>query len=112
MKESVYVTGLGLVSHLGSDRNTNWRNITHSRGQAPAVNRGGFSRAKELVEGASTEAVQDACLTSADPERVGCTVSASKPLFDGDTLVPPDAINDFVSRRFGFAGEKRNVIAA
>lgn len=28
------------------------------------------------------------------------------------TWVPPDAINDFVSNRFGLAGERRNVIAA
>jgi 3-oxoacyl-[acyl-carrier-protein] synthase II len=52
------------------------------------------------------------CIQGVDSTRFGCTVSASKPLFDDDRVIPPDAINDFVANQFGLEGERRNVIAA
>ena len=78
----------------------------------------GFLRAKELAEKSTTEALQQAGFWSeeklqhVDPERFGCTVSASKPLFKEDVPCPPEVLNDFVVHHFGFSGESRNVIAA
>ncbi len=54
----------------------------------------------------------DGILQGVDPERVGCTISASKPLFHEDTPYAPDILNEFVSRSFGLKGESRNIIAA
>ena len=51
-------------------------------------------------------------LADVDPERVGCTVSASKPLFEGEAVLAPDLINDEVCEHFGITGERRNVVAA
>lgn len=85
---------------------------------------------------ATAEAWKNAGLSQCnlDPERIGCTVSASKPLFmpssptvvsggsmdsplttagnDDFRVVPSDEILRSVRRRFGFQGESRNVIAA
>ena len=51
-------------------------------------------------------------LQDVDSERMGCTVSASKPLFGDEAIVAPDGITDFVRSRFGLAGESRNLVAA
>jgi 3-oxoacyl-[acyl-carrier-protein] synthase II len=71
-----------------------------------------------MAESATSQALEQAGLgyqsdlRHVDPERVGCVVSASKPLFDSDSIVAPDRINAFVKSRFGFTGESRNVVAA
>jgi 3-oxoacyl-[acyl-carrier-protein] synthase II len=121
---AVVVTGLGLCSPLGMDVPTNWRMLNVpspfalSRFLAGEGKYEGLARAKELVEIACAEALKDAglwdghALQDIDPERIGCTVSASKPLFEEDVPHPPDVINDFIVQRFGLEGESRNVIAA
>jgi 3-oxoacyl-[acyl-carrier-protein] synthase II len=78
----------------------------------------GLARAQELSSLAAIEALSGAGLWNGqdlqniDPERIGCTFSASKPLFDDDCPMAPDVINNFVSNQFGLQGERRNVIAA
>lgn len=117
----VVITGLGIVSPLGQGIEENWKNLTGDPWVPRQGSRGmtnGFDRAKELSRSAAAEALSDAGLwdgqsfQNINPERMGCTVSASKPLFDGDEPVAPDKINDFVANHFGVRGECRNVIAA
>ena len=89
----------------------------HRWGLSPQVHLNGFSRARALAEAAAAEALTQASLwdgqslQNIDSERIGCTVSASKPLFN-EGWVAPDAINHAIADRFGLAGERRNVIAA
>jgi 3-oxoacyl-[acyl-carrier-protein] synthase II len=130
---SVVITGLGVCTPLGDGVATNWKNLTgcsvrpvqktHHVASSEQVRRSsvdGFRQAANLAEGAAGEVLRDAglwderTLQSIDPERAGCTVSASKPLFDSsrDSPRPPDELNDLVCSRFGLRGENRNVIAA
>jgi 3-oxoacyl-(acyl-carrier-protein) synthase len=89
-------------------------NFGQTRRSAPT----GFERACEFSRWAAAEALTDAGLWDGnglqdiDPERISCTVSASKPLFDENRPLPPDVINDYVADQFGLEGERRNVIAA
>jgi len=143
MSGCVIVTGLGVVSPLGQGVKENWKNLIGAdRASARNDTRGpahtGFERACELSQLAAAEALADAglwdgeSLQNIDPERIGCTVSVSKPLATSSPAVtgrgsmdsppgsagndvcwaPPDTINDFVANRFGLRGECRNVIAA
>src|ERR1035438_6216527 len=111
MTGQVVVTGLGIISPLGTGVERNWENLTRGAAgmgfkPAPAISNG-FERARELSRLATMEALSDAGLwdgkglQNVDPERVGCTVSASKPLFDGNNPMAPDAVNDFVANGFG-----------
>jgi 3-oxoacyl-[acyl-carrier-protein] synthase II len=52
-------------------------------------------------------------LQGVDPDRIGCTFSASKPLFNGGgEIQAPEVIQETIARQFGFQGEQRNVVAA
>jgi 3-oxoacyl-[acyl-carrier-protein] synthase II len=141
---AVVITGLGLVTPLGGDAPTSWKNLIDKPIPSPGRRTGegcdegtsgvpspctlshlsagegcarGFQRAREMAGRACLEALKDAGLwdgerlAGVDPARAGCTVSASKPLFEGVWL-PPDRITSFVRDRFGLRGESRNVIAA
>ncbi len=118
MSEKVVVTGMGIVSPLGKGIARNWQNLTEPssglRPPSPAsprekagpalahrqVGEGvhaageGIFCAKKLAEKSSLEALQAAglwdgqSLQGVDPERIGCTVSASKPLFHASHLAP------------------------
>jgi 3-oxoacyl-[acyl-carrier-protein] synthase II len=131
MPPEILITGLGMVSPLGDSAPLSWKNLSQSSvgtvpnlepirlwGLSPEVRFNGFLRARGLAEQVTKEALTDAglwndgALQNIDPERAGCTVSASKPLFDGDTPLPPELINEFVVQHFGLRGESRNVIAA
>jgi len=72
-----------------------------------------------MAVAAAKEALQQAGLWDGsrlliDPETLGCTVSASKPLFGNgrEEIIAPDAIHQELRRRFAFRGESRNLIAA
>ena len=127
----VIVTGMGVCSPLGQGLAANWKNLTdHSfcseqkeeRGASFATSKrrdiSGLLKAKELSELAAIEALENAglwdgqSLQNSNPERVGCTVSASKPFLASARTIPPDVINQFVAHRFALQGESRNVIAA
>jgi 3-oxoacyl-[acyl-carrier-protein] synthase II len=145
MIPKVMISGLGIVSPLGIGATANWKNLTQCSlgtvptdhyvrdwGLSPISNISGFLRAKELVMKATAEALQQAAMENVDLERIGCTISASKPLFaspglaapspDGRgasaawgealSVVPPETINDLVCEKFHLEGERRNVIAA
>lgn len=119
MKESVVITGVGITTSLGVGLKANWEILTTEKATgSPIVALGddissGLPRAQLLATQACSEALATARLPSfIDPLRVGCTVSASKPLFDGDLPQPPEKLNEFVRNRFGIQGECRNVIAA
>jgi 3-oxoacyl-(acyl-carrier-protein) synthase len=116
MGERVFITGVGITTTLGEGMSQNWSRLISSSSpqivSKPNADRGLY-RAKQLDEQAVAEALAGANLPSSiDPERIGCTVSASKPLFDGDLPQPPEKLNEFVRNRFGIQGECRNVIAA
>ena len=117
---NVVVTGLGLSTSLGQGVEANWPRVAHQKPSAPdALPSQGLTRAKTLTQHSVDEALTDArlwngrALENIFPERLGCTFSASKPLFD-EASHPhaPDIMTDFVSSRYGIEGEKRNVIAA
>ncbi len=138
MKPRVVITGMGITTPLGQGLEENWVNLCggypEDRLAGTAVNGSliklpftdslasrcsglpplGIDRAKQLAEQSCTEALSTAGLSSSfiDPERLGSTVSASKPLFDGDTPKAPEKLNEFIRDRFGVRGECRNVIAA
>ena len=138
MADGVMVTGLGIVSPLGGGVDENWTNLVgaalvaalHERFDSDRCNFDvsdraatraaptGLERALEMSRLAATEAMTNAglwdgqSLQNIDPERIGCTVSASKPFADENSWIAPDVVNDFVSGQFGLAGERRNVVAA
>ncbi|MFA5976445.1 MAG: beta-ketoacyl-[acyl-carrier-protein] synthase family protein [Elusimicrobiota bacterium] len=78
--------------------------------------KGALSLAQQAVE----EALRDAgfwdgqALQGIDPDRLGCTVSVSKPLFQDNVfnVFPPERVNESIRLHFGMAGESRNVVAA
>lgn len=132
MKTRIVITGIGLSTSLGEGVSANWEALT--QGQRSFVHNSssnGFLHAKQLAESATLEALSKSNLINfqgqspevllnrvwglsleVDPERLGSTVSASKPLFDGDSPQPPELLNEYLRERFGFSGEARNVIAA
>lgn len=66
-----------------------------------------------LAMSAADEALRDAGNPMIDPERFGCTLSASKPIFGADdTIFPPEVIGSEIRAHFGLRGEYRNVVAA
>jgi 3-oxoacyl-[acyl-carrier-protein] synthase II len=124
MSVEIAITGMGVCSLLGDGIEANWKALrqaeSHERSQEIIA---GWPRTQELSLKAVKEALAGAGLLDGeklrgvDPQRFGCTFSASKPLFlsvegpDG-RVVPPDAINQWIKEQFGFSGESRNVIAA
>jgi 3-oxoacyl-[acyl-carrier-protein] synthase II len=118
METKAIITGLGVYSSLGEGVETNWKNLTEQIFPKANIATGGYSRACVLARSAVQEALNDALLweghtlQSVDPERVGCIVSASKPLFDGECVISPDCINRGIKKHFGLSGESRNVVAA
>lgn len=131
MRERVVITGMGLSTTLGRGVEANWRSLSSSlAGAAVRGDSKGLPRAIQLADETVSEALATAGLSvcGLDPERIGSTISASKPLFqcpsptplplgegkgEGQMFVhPPEALNSHLQQRFGFAGEARNVIAA
>ncbi|MBI4396008.1 MAG: beta-ketoacyl-[acyl-carrier-protein] synthase family protein [Elusimicrobia bacterium] len=121
----VVVTGIGLVTPLGADRETTWRNVLsgasgvkEGRASAP-VNETSSHRAIHFALVAAREALTESdCLQEALGETWGCTVSSSKPLLsDGEgarslILQEPDIVPRTVSRTFGVQGPVVNLSAA
>jgi 3-oxoacyl-[acyl-carrier-protein] synthase II len=116
----IAVTGLGLHTSLGRGVPENWRRVLNPEPSLqPSVGLKGFDRARELAFSSVQEAFGQSGLWSTtdglqgNAERLGCTFSASKPLFtNDDNLLPPDAVSDAVRHAFGLQGESRTVVAA
>jgi 3-oxoacyl-[acyl-carrier-protein] synthase II len=71
-----------------------------------------FQQALNTVQSATQEAIKVASLDLSS-DRIGCTISASKPFFEADgSVLPPDFINDALSEHFQIKGERRNIVAA
>lgn len=114
MSEKVVVTGLGTCTSLGATTQEAWAALTRGHiapGRSPCIDGEGFDRAVRLAERAMREAMAQAQIEG-PLEQFGCTVSASKPLFREDQVLPCERITEEVSRRAGCQGESRNVIAA
>jgi 3-oxoacyl-[acyl-carrier-protein] synthase II len=121
MKAVAVITGLGARTSSGATFEATWEAVAHSA-QAFPVSVGpcerGFERAKSLAQAAAAEAfasaglLRDGRLQGVDPARVGCFLSASTPLADGEAWRAPDAVGRFVAARWGVEGPVRNVIAA
>jgi 3-oxoacyl-[acyl-carrier-protein] synthase II len=138
--ERVVISGLGVCSPLGQGVSDNWENLSRLSFQPGQTERSNASfnqvkRAKEMAFQVAEEALRDAglwkdgAISGVAPQRFGCTVSASKPLFaspglrrplpEGEgwgeaalTVFPADYINHWVCRKFNLQGEARNVVAA
>ncbi|MBL0058170.1 MAG: beta-ketoacyl-[acyl-carrier-protein] synthase family protein [Elusimicrobia bacterium] len=115
------VTGIGLVTPLGADRETSWRAIVGGRSAAGAdgarapLAEGKGLRAVALALRAAEEAWGDAQLKAVDPERLSCVVSSSKPLLGSGAdwiCEPPEAVPQAVARAIGAEGLVLNIASA
>lgn len=124
MTRTVVVSGVGLASPLGADRETSWRALIAGRsttdpagGRVPLAE-DGSPRAVSLARVAAREAWADAGFDPADPppgERLGCLVSSSKPLppmTPGGPWGAPDEVPTAVAREIGAEGLVMNLAAA
>lgn len=117
----VVITGWGACGSSGASAAALWASVAALKesasplGASPAS---GYARALQLARDSITEALTHAGLwdggrlQGCDPERVGSTFSVSKPLWDGEAVVAGDALQSPLAKRFGWAGETRNVVAA
>lgn len=117
-KDPVVITGVGLVSPLGPDRESTWRELL--AGTSAAV-RGGARvpvaetdepRALRFSRLAAVEALLDAGMRPALGERTGVAVSGSKPLLDAPTILSPEVIAQDVAATLGARGPVVNFSAA
>jgi len=117
----IAITGMGLHTSFGKGIAENWKEVLFPD-HRPSSNDGllqGYERTKELAFSAVQEALQQAGLgalpqrRALDAERIGCTFSASKPLFTQENaVVSPGVLTHDIQVRFELRGESRTVIAA
>lgn len=112
----IAVTGLGLHTGLGRGVADTWRRVVEPAA-APTLTLHtptGYARAEDLSFSAIDEAWQQAGLTAAEARTIGCTFSASKPLFtsDDEAVLSPGLLTDAVQARYGLGGESRTIVAA
>ena len=111
----IAVTGLGLHTGLGRGVADTWRRViepTMAPTLPPDVSTG-YARAEQLSFSAIDESWQQAGLIAAEARGIGCTFSASKPLFmSNETVVSPGLLTDAVQARYGLGGESRTIVAA
>src|SRR5437016_2869982 len=113
----VVVTGIGLVTPLGCSREKTWRNVMDGQSvvnvrnaqdfgefnafvrTAPFLNPNGVHRIFPITLSAVQEALGDAgiSVSSLGPDRTGCSISVSKPVFEkeGALPLPPDSVNHY-----------------
>ena len=132
---AVAITGIGLVTPIGCSREKTWagvrqglpvsavrnaENFPDDLGRyvrnAPFINPNGAPRIFPIAWSAVVEALSHAGLDigDTDPERMGCSVSVSKPIFHGGDGSPfhPDSITEFLMGKLRIEGPAQNVVAA
>ncbi|OGR87449.1 MAG: hypothetical protein A3A86_02420 [Elusimicrobia bacterium RIFCSPLOWO2_01_FULL_60_11] len=129
------VTGIGLITPLGCSREKTWSAVRqglpvaavrnaeefpHDMGlyvrNAPFVTPKGTPRIFPIALSAAVEALSQAGLDldNADPQRVGCSVSVSKPVLsaEGSVLFHPDSVLRFLMEKLRLEGPAQNLVAA
>ena len=135
LSPSIVVTGIGLITPLGCSREKTWSRVkaggsivaeqsSEDLGEgfspffrsAPFVNSNGIHRIFPLAFGAAAESLADsnADLSRMDPERVGCSVSVSKPILPPvlTGISSPDSVGNFLARKLKISGPMQNLVAA
>ncbi len=125
-RDSIVITGIGLVTPLGESRDVTWQKIKDGSEClpnsmspytrfAPIHNLNGKHRIFSIASLAVREALLDAKidLENTNLERVGCSVSVSKPIVQFP-LPPlaPESVNQYIRRSFRIEGPSQNLIAA
>ena len=131
----VVITGIGLATPLGCSRVKTWSKVRDGQSVvqetnaespgaewepfarcAPFINPNGLHRIFPLAASAVAEALDDSGvnLRSCFPEKIGCSLSLSKPVMPGplSNVLQPDSVGEFVARKFGMKGPVRNYVAA
>jgi len=151
-EESIVVTGIGIHSPLGCGRELSWDRIKKGDSLArekysddlseelapyarysPFINPNGLHRIFPLAHSAVKEALDDSGINLQEipGERIGCTVSVSKPILNcpagpsslwpgigfrfpekGPGILPPETVLQYLMRQFKFSGPAQNLIAA
>jgi 3-oxoacyl-[acyl-carrier-protein] synthase II len=114
----VAVTGIGLVTPLGPDRELSWKSLL--AGNCAAAPGGAWApfdelpepRALRFAKDAAGEALLDAGVDVPLGERTGILVSCSKPLMDSPLILPGDSVPHVVAWETGAGGPVMNLSAA
>lgn len=117
-RDPVVITGVGLVSPLGPDRESSWKALLS--GGCAAVPGGARvpvaetdePRALRFARLAAVEALLDAGVKPPLGERTGVSVSGSKPLLDAPTVLAPEVIAQNIAATIGAQGPVVNFSAA
>ncbi len=121
--QRIVVTGIGLVTPLGADRETSWKNlldgrsgVADDRARAP-VPAGDGPRAADLALLAAREALAQSGHPFSGPgERWGCALSCSKPLLEGAgpgvRALPPETVPQAAARAHHIGGPVVNFSSA
>ena len=118
----IVITGLGLHTSLGKGVEKNWRRVLFPD-QRPfafeANSKNSYARARSLSLSVVQEALEQSGLQAealpegVDAERIGCTFSASKPLFTAENAVlSPAVLTHEMQAHFALRGESRTTVAA
>lgn len=139
MRETIVITGIGMMTPLGCGKDRCWNKIKNGKSLmdepipknfepelsdlvrfVPLENLNGLYRIFPLVLRTVQEALSDANinLDEFDPESIGCSISVSKPIFASSpfsvfsSLSSPDSVNQYLAHELKICGPTENVIAA